>query len=326
MANPQSPHDALFKKVFANPAHSAEALRTALPPQVAQRIDWRSLDLVPGSFVDEHLVSSHSDLLFNATIDHGPGLIYCLFEHQSSVDRWMPVRLLKYVVRILDRHIETANEGYLPIVLPVVLHHSLTGWTASTSLQDLFGPVALDPAFAPFVPHFAFAIDDLSDLTDQALKQRAWSAFPTLAAWVLRDARHGDKWVISLPFWADSLAALSASPHGRDALVVILSYLYAVNEHLPDHIQDAITRHVPAIKDIAMTAAEQLIARGKLEGKIEGKLEGEAIALTEILQAKFGVLSPYARTRIAAADEPSLKRWIVRAAIGSSVDFVFADS
>lgn len=87
MAGAKSPHDALFKKVFSNVSHSAEALRTALPLEVANHVDWHSMALEPGSFVDEHLVSSHSDLLFNATINQAPGLVYCLFEHQSSVDR-----------------------------------------------------------------------------------------------------------------------------------------------------------------------------------------------------------------------------------------------
>jgi hypothetical protein len=158
-------------------------------------------------------------------------------------------------------------------------------------------------------------------LPDEDLKQRAWAIFPTLAAWLLRDARNGKKWLFSLPFWADFLSR-NAGIHGPDATVVILSYLYSTSEQTPDQIQEALAKHAPTIKDIAMTAAEQLLATGKLEGK----LEGEAIALTEVLQAKFGVLSIGIRNRIDAADEPQLRRWIVRAAIGSSIDFVFADS
>jgi predicted transposase YdaD len=53
MPDAKSPHDALFKKVFSNASHAADALRTALPAQVAKHIDWQSLALV----------------------------IYCLFEH-----------------------------------------------------------------------------------------------------------------------------------------------------------------------------------------------------------------------------------------------------
>lgn len=261
---------------------------------------------------------------------HNPGFVYCLFEHQSFVDRWMPLRLLKHVLRILDRHIETTPDEKLPVVLPVVLHHSPTGWTAATAVQDLFAPVALDPAIAPFVPHFSFALDDLSHLSDQGLNQRDWADFPTLAAWLLRDVRNGGKWLTALPFWAERLARLRAGPQGADATLVIFSYLYSATNQSPEQINEAIAMHAPAVKDIAMTAAEQLIARGKIEGKLEGKLEGriegEASALMEVLQAKFGALSPDTRKRIKAADELLLRRWIVRAVVGPTLDFVFAES
>jgi predicted transposase YdaD len=31
-------------------------------------------------------------------IDQGPALLYCLFEHQSTPDPWMPLRLLRYIL------------------------------------------------------------------------------------------------------------------------------------------------------------------------------------------------------------------------------------
>jgi hypothetical protein len=85
-------------------------------------------------------------------------------------------------------------------------------------------------------------------------------------------------------------------------------------------------QHVPAVEERRMTAADHLIERGRRLAKLEAILEGEADALVTVLQAKFGAISPEVRGRIAAADEPTLMRWIVRAATGSSVDFVFADS
>jgi hypothetical protein len=49
----------------------------------------------------------------------------------------MPLRLLRYVVRILESHVQDAATPSLalplPLVIPVVLHHSETGWTAARS-------------------------------------------------------------------------------------------------------------------------------------------------------------------------------------------------
>src|SRR5690606_33804132 len=63
---PTSPHDALFKAVFATPEHMAEELRVALPEAVVANIDLTSLTPVPGSFTDANLMGAESDMLFAA--------------------------------------------------------------------------------------------------------------------------------------------------------------------------------------------------------------------------------------------------------------------
>ena len=47
-----NPHDALFQYVFSNPEHAAPALRTMLPAALAQKVDFSTLTLAPGHFVD----------------------------------------------------------------------------------------------------------------------------------------------------------------------------------------------------------------------------------------------------------------------------------
>src|SRR5690606_35658178 len=59
-----SPHDALFKSAFENPQHAAAELRHILPTELTHAIDWSSLRLEPGSFIDPKLADRHSDLLF----------------------------------------------------------------------------------------------------------------------------------------------------------------------------------------------------------------------------------------------------------------------
>ncbi|WP_437913535.1 Rpn family recombination-promoting nuclease/putative transposase [Sorangium sp. So ce302] len=74
-----TPHDALFKSTFSQPEHAAVALRQALPAALAARIDFASLVLQPGSFIDEALAASHSDLLFTARLERASLFIYVLF-------------------------------------------------------------------------------------------------------------------------------------------------------------------------------------------------------------------------------------------------------
>jgi len=52
-----------------------------------------------------HGVCTHADLLYKAKIRGRDGLIYTVFEHQSTSDWLMLLRLLGYVVRVLDQYV-----------------------------------------------------------------------------------------------------------------------------------------------------------------------------------------------------------------------------
>ena len=136
MTDSNRPHDALFKQVFTSTEHAASILEKILPQALARKIDWTSLQLCSGSHVDALLTDSHADLLFSAHFVDEPALLYLLFEHQSSPDELMPLRLLRYVVRIIEWHTkQAASRGEpvlpLPLVVPVVLPSAFTlPWSA----------------------------------------------------------------------------------------------------------------------------------------------------------------------------------------------------
>ena len=100
-----NPHDGLFKFAFSQVEHVEGELRAVLPPSLAARLDFTTLELCPGSFIDEAFRWRHTDLLFTSTFGGRPALVYLLFEHQSTVDPQMPFRLLRYMVRIWEAHL-----------------------------------------------------------------------------------------------------------------------------------------------------------------------------------------------------------------------------
>jgi hypothetical protein len=64
-----NPHDTLSRRVFSRKENAAGELRAVLPDALSGRIDWASLELVDGRFVDPELADRLSDLLFAADID-----------------------------------------------------------------------------------------------------------------------------------------------------------------------------------------------------------------------------------------------------------------
>jgi hypothetical protein len=80
-------------------------LRAILPPRVAGHIDWDTLEAEHASVVDDLFKQRHGDLVFSAQFRHGgQGFLWLLFEHQSSVDRWM----------ILLRQLERREPAVVP--------------------------------------------------------------------------------------------------------------------------------------------------------------------------------------------------------------------
>jgi hypothetical protein len=199
VTEPKSHHDAFVKYTFSNLENAAVTLRSVLPEALAQRVDWHSLRLESGSHVDVLMSGTHTDLLFSTTVAGRDALLYVLFEHQSTRDALMPLRLLKYIVRVLDWHVDNAKtlgqpKLPLPLVVPIVLHHSEEGWTSPTELEALFDPVLVaEPSLARLVPRLGFVLDDISHLTYDELSQRALGAAVTLGLWALRDSRQPER-------------------------------------------------------------------------------------------------------------------------------------
>jgi hypothetical protein len=57
----RTPHDALFRFAFSRAENAAGELRAVLPPALATRIDWLSLTLTDGHFIDEDLDSDQAN-------------------------------------------------------------------------------------------------------------------------------------------------------------------------------------------------------------------------------------------------------------------------
>ncbi|MEN9578916.1 MAG: hypothetical protein RJA70_1925 [Pseudomonadota bacterium] len=334
MSEPKQPHDALFKMTFGNPARAAAELRAVLPPALVQAIDLQSLQLTASSFVDRHFQGRHSDLLFLADIDGKPGYLYLLFEHQNAPDSLMPFRLLRYVVLILERHIQDAGSNAaslpLPLVIPVVLHHGASGWRGPTSMAELFDQDLVQRAgVIAYIPQMSFVLDDLASVSDEGLVARNLDDLSALALWSMRDARTAKRLLISLQFWALRLDRLARTEPA--AVEQILRYLWLVVPDIDlDPFLSALHSAAPATETLTMTIAEQLEARGIAKGKAEGEAKGEAKglrrSLTHLLTLKFGSVPDSAIERIDRATEEQVLAWSARVLSATSlVDVIDPD-
>jgi predicted transposase YdaD len=329
----RTPHDALFKATFSQVEHAAAALRSVLPPALAVRIDFGSLALCPGSFIDEKLADSHSDLLFSALLARSPLLIYVLYEHQSTPEALMAFRLLRYMLRIWDAHLaEHPGARRLPAILPVVLHHSETGWQGSVAFEDLLD---LDPEaladIAEHVPRFRFVLDDISAEPDEAIRTRAMTALGRLVLWCFRHARQPRELVGRLSGWLDVVREVRQAPSGRAALGLVWRYILMVSgPRRPEELlRKLLAAAGPEAEEEIVSVADWLEERGRLkgldQGRLEGRLEGQRSTLLKLLRVRFGALPEAEVARVHAADAEQLERWTERVVTAATLAEVLGE-
>src|SRR5690606_6271409 len=291
-----SPHDALFKSAFADPQHAAAELRHILRAELAHAIDWNSLRLEPGSFIDPKLANRHSDLLFSANLHHRQAYIYLLFEHQSANDPWMALRLLAYMVRIWERRVAASPKAPLPPILPAVLAQVDGGWSAPTRFAELFEAAVREHAGVhDLLPDFVYLVDDLSKLSDEELAARGLADFPSLALWLLRDIRDPEALLRGLTTRAGALETLLRGPNGAEYLIRLLRYVALTASELPfDRFYAKLTELSPSTEPYAMTIAEQL----RHEGRHEGQLLARRADLLAVLEARGLPIPDEVRARV----------------------------
>ena len=324
---PNNVHDLLFKGAFSRPEHAASILRLLLPPGLVAHLDWSSLALCPGSFVDDALSERFTDLLFSILFGGCPALLYLLFEHESQSDHFMALRLLRYELRIWEAWLKdhpTAKR--LPVIIPVVLHHSPKGWTAEVSFEALLDidPELFEP-IAPYVPRFRFILDDISAASDEALRGRAMSALGRLVLWCLRNARTPENLVYGLKGWVDLVREVRRAPNGAAALTMIFRYIFMVNERFGTKELVGLLGQAVGEEGKAEMAsvADQLREEGRREGHVDGVAEGLLGGRREILliqlRARFGELPEAAVARVNAAKLGQLDTWAERVLSGQTL-------
>jgi predicted transposase/invertase (TIGR01784 family) len=326
-----APHDALFKQTFGQPDVARSELELVLPAGVVAHLDLSTLALAPGSFVDAEYRQVHSDLLFTAsTRGGGDALIYILFEHQSSPDRTMPFRLLRYIVRVWERWLrEQGDRTPLPLVLPVVLHHDEGRWTWAPELASMLdaSPELLEATRA-YVPHFRFVLDDLAALSPEELASRALDGFPKLvqlALWASRSLRRLRR---AAPLMGAVAVTIARDGRRRSLLHELVGYILSATPD--DDIDKREIRTIlgqiagPEDAEDVMTLAERLIQEGREVGRSEGHAEGLRTGILAALSARSISISEVGRARLATCtDVAALTAWLTRAVTATSESDVF---
>jgi hypothetical protein len=270
-----TPHDAVFRRIFAVPANAASQLRAVLPPGITARLDLGRLVPVPGSFVDEALRWRHSDVLFTAPLDGQDAYVYVLVEHQSSDDPLMAFRVLRYVTRIWDQYErEHPHARRLPAVIPLVVYRGDDHWASPVQLLEV---IDLSPAakqeMQAWLPRFGFLLDDLTCAGEDQLLARKLTPATLVTLLLLKNARDNPDITAELRRWSAQLRAVLDRPGGAEEFSAMLTYIVLVGEARAGELRDLAASLGPEAEEAYMTTADMLRAEGKALGEARGKAQ-----------------------------------------------------
>lgn len=269
------PHDSAFKAALSDKRVAIDFLKNHLSKEVYEKIDLDTLELQNASFIDEELKSSEADVLYKALMKSEDGVkreifIYTLLEHQSTVDKWHPLRIVKYMVRIWeDFRKQNPGSEALPIILPIIVYNGPNKYNASTSFTDLFGDhkkMAENMLLNPF------SLLDLNTIEDEEIKHHYWCGLLEL---FMKKSRNSETLAL-LKEAKQLIDALSKEQNASGYLIVMVRYLISQTEakdlgSFLEGIHGALPKKV---EEEIMNVAQQLEQRGMQKGIELGREEG----------------------------------------------------
>jgi predicted transposase/invertase (TIGR01784 family) len=267
-------HDKYFKSAMSCHQVAREFFESYLPAEVLKQVDLSRLNQKKESYIDTHLKNLMSDILYQVDFDGKPGFLYILVEHQSTPQRLMPFRVLRYMCRIMGDHIDKRGGKYLPVVVPIVFYHGRVTYPYSRDIFDCFGDEA-DLARSFLLSPFQLV--DLSTIPDTELEQKRWSGVFQF----IQKHIYDDSFQSSL----ETLTRILKNLESVDGDWYIISNLKYILEaasltDIEAFKSRVVKRLPPKIGDEIMTLADTLIAKGKALGEATGVERGQANAMS----------------------------------------------
>jgi hypothetical protein len=311
-------HDHSYKDLFSHRELVRDLLLGCVREDWLQQADLSTLEAVKGSFITDDLREREDDIIWRLRWGGNWLYVYLLIEFQSSIDRYMAVRIANYVTLLYQDLIaqrQLAADGRLPPVLPIVLYNSDPRWSAAVELAELIAPVpgGLD-AYRPSARYLL-------------LDEGAIIAEPSFPAEVRNLA-----------------AALFRLEHARDEATWLRVYerlVALLDSDALDSLKRAFGRWIyksfirkkrpgirlPDIDDYHEVHAmlEQRVEQWNRELIEKGRQEGEVRLLMRQMARRFGPLPDWVEPRLAQATEAELEALGDKVIDAGSLDAVFAD-
>ena len=157
-------HDSGYKRLFKNKSIFRQLIETFVREDFIKDFDFDDCEIIDKSFVSAHYKATESDIIYKTKLKGKEAYIFVLIEFQSTVDNFMPLRILNYITNFYMDYVQS-NKGIkkLPALFPIMLYNGDAQWTAPVSILDLIENNEFLGRFAINFEYFKIAENEYSE-------------------------------------------------------------------------------------------------------------------------------------------------------------------
>ncbi|WP_119712749.1 Rpn family recombination-promoting nuclease/putative transposase [Arsenophonus endosymbiont of Aleurodicus floccissimus] len=273
-----SPHYSVFKQFLSEKETAKDFFDIWLPEEIKSLCYLNSLKVESGSFIDSEMKNYQSDILYSVKTEKGKGYFYLLIKAQSSPNKLMAWRLMRYSMGAMQKHLEAGHKK-LPLVFPILFYTGekspysySTDWFDCFSGRDIAKKIYTKP----------FRLVDVTTLDDGKIMQHKRMALFEL---VQKHIRRRDM----TELMHEIVTLLSYNYYTDNQVITMFNYLIQEgNTQKPMEFITEIAKQSEKHEGALMTIAQQIeeigIKKGIQKGKLEGRQEGYQLGKNDRVQ------------------------------------------
>ncbi len=264
-------YDSGYKKLFSNHEFLRQLLTGFVNEEWINEIEYSTVERLDKSFVSDEFVERESDIIYKAKFRGRDVYIFILLEFQSSVDRFMSLRMLRYITELYQDLLKNNRLKKLPSVFPLMLYNGEKKWTAPEELNKLIESSIPDR----YIPHFKYYKIAENEFGKEFLKKMKNS----VAALFYTENCSGEE----LQKEIDTVVELLKTEKPDEITLFInwFKYMFDDRQELVEEIKE-----LSEVKSMLRTSIKKYGEKLVQEGKLEGKLETAANLIKEKMSVK----------------------------------------
>ena len=117
-------HDKTFRKILDDKKEFTIFINKIF--NLEEKLEEKDIEKYNRKFVSVDYTNQESDVIYKLKNKE----IFILVEHQTKIDKKMPIRILKYELEIIRSRMDENNSLEFPIIIPIVLYTGKQRWNA----------------------------------------------------------------------------------------------------------------------------------------------------------------------------------------------------